>query len=82
MKGRGAKMFERQKERMGKFTKDHKEEYKKYKGQQTRGAEGGHAQVRFQRLLHSWIHYVTDQIHIKLRYLCYRQWIQFHLDHR
>ena len=47
MKGRGAKMFERQKERMGKFTKDHKEEYKKYKGQQTRGAEGGHAQVRF-----------------------------------
>ena len=46
MKGRGAKMFERQKERMGKFTKDHKEEYKKYKGQQTRGAEGGHAQVR------------------------------------
>ena len=79
MKGRGAKMFERQKERMGKFTKDHKEEYKKYKGQQTRGAEGGHAQVRFEDYVI--LNYVTE-INLKLRYLCYRQWIQFHLDHR
>ena len=38
-------MFEKASKRMEKFTKDHKEEYAKFKGQQTRGQEGGHHQV-------------------------------------
>jgi len=38
-------MFERQKNRMGKFTRDHKEEYKSYKGKATK-SDQGHGQVK------------------------------------
>ena len=37
-------MFERQKNRMGKFTRDHKEEYKQFKGHATKN-DSGNSQV-------------------------------------
>ena len=44
-RGRGAKMFERQKNRMGKLTRDHREDYEQFKGQQTKNESFQH-QVR------------------------------------
>ena len=38
-------MFERQKNRMGKFTRDHREDYEQFKGQQTKNESFQH-QVR------------------------------------
>ena len=38
-------MFEKASKRMEKFTRDHNEEYKKFKGKSTRCGDGGHGQV-------------------------------------
>ena len=38
-------MFDRAQRRMERYTKDHNEDYRKYKGQQTKGESGGHGQV-------------------------------------
>ena len=38
-------MFDRAQRRMERYTKDHNEEYTKFKGKQTKGESGGHGQV-------------------------------------
>ena len=45
-------MFDRAQRRMERYTKDHNEDYRKYKGQQTKGESGGHGQV-FERDINS-----------------------------
>ena len=40
-------MFDRAQRRMERYTKDHNEEYTKFKGKQTKGESGGHGQVHF-----------------------------------
>ena len=42
-------MFEKQKNRMGKHTRDHKDEYKQYKGHATK-SDQGHGQVQLMPL--------------------------------
>ena len=45
LKGRGAKMFDRQSKRMDRYTKEHNDTYAQFKGKQTKGESGGHGQV-------------------------------------
>ena len=45
LKGRGAKMFDRQSKRMDRYTKEHNNAYAQFKGKQTKGESGGHGQV-------------------------------------